>query len=221
MDETTPAGPRPTEGWAIPRWLYPVLVLLAGVGIYYAFFGPPERNVRDIDYAPPPMPTTRAIALAMSAYARDNGGRYPDGHTSTEVFQKLLDGNYISDPVVFYLDMRGKVKADSKELSADNVAYDVTIPVDGSTSGDVPVVFDTGYRIEYKPGGSATPLPGRARPDSCRDGLSVCCHDNNAFVKPITLIDGTVANFIPATSHLGPGPFTQLTPEGPLSPAAP
>src|ERR1700753_321458 len=44
-----------------------------------------------------------AIVKAMNAYAADHGGAYPGGGTSTEVFQKLLDGHYVSDPKTFFV----------------------------------------------------------------------------------------------------------------------
>ena len=36
------------------------------------------------------MQTSRTIALALHQYAADHNGRYPDGKSSTEVFQKLM-----------------------------------------------------------------------------------------------------------------------------------
>jgi hypothetical protein len=215
MDETPP-GPKPTEGWTIPRWIYPILILVAGVGIYYGFITPPDKNAPPSEPTPAPMQTSRTLVLAMFQYAQDNGGRYPTGKSSTDVFQQLLDGNYISDPSIFYLEMTGKVKAQSKQLAPENVAYDVTTPVDDSTPDQVPVVFATGYRIEYKPGGSAIPRADSVRPESCKNGIPVCYHSNVGYDKVSTQPDGTVTNFIPANAQIGPGPYTQLTPEGPL-----
>ena len=97
----------------------------------------------------------------MFAYATDNiqnGNAYPDGNSSTEVFQKLLDGNYCSDPSVFYLPLAGKTPAVAgQKLKPENVCWDVTSGVDSSAS-DVPLVFMTGYKVTYVPGGSAVPL---------------------------------------------------------------
>jgi hypothetical protein len=56
----------------------------------------------------PKMQMLRAIGLAMYSYANDNGGNYPDGKSSTEVFQKLLDGGYATDPALFYLRLQAR-----------------------------------------------------------------------------------------------------------------
>ena len=110
------------------------------------------------------------IASAMNAYASDHKGVYPDGLTSTEVFQKLIDGKYLTDPGIFYLQMAGKNKATSARLTANNVCYDVTSGVTADSSDQLPMVFCTGYEVSYFSGdsairniGRATPFPGRGR----------------------------------------------------------
>src|ERR1700677_3779200 len=86
--------------------------------------------------------TSRTIGLAMFAYASDHNGAYPDGKTSTEVFQKLIDGKYISDPGLFYiLGTVGKVRATSNQLTAANVCYDCTSGATTSSSDGLPLVF--------------------------------------------------------------------------------
>jgi len=165
------------------------------------------------------MQTARVIRLAMFQYARDHGGKYPHGESSTEIFQKLVDGRYLSSPDVCFLDMPGKVHADANatRLSPKNVGYDVTVPMTEKTPEFVPSVFATGYRIEYKPGGSAIPLADHSRPDACQDGLPVAYANNNAYYKHARDPNGVVMNVIPANANLGPGPYIQLTPEGPLA----
>ncbi len=56
--------------------------------------------------------TTRTIGLCLYRYAQDHNGQYPDGKTSTEVFQQLIDEKYVTDPSIFYLTYmraRGKI----------------------------------------------------------------------------------------------------------------
>jgi hypothetical protein len=48
------------------------------------------------------MQATRQIGMMMFQYAMDNDGKYPDGNSSTEVFQKLIDKNYCTDPTIFF-----------------------------------------------------------------------------------------------------------------------
>lgn len=99
------------------------------------------------DYAA--MQTCRTIALAESQYANDHG-TYPAGQSSTEVFQRLVDGNYVSDPAIFYLRMPGKGRATDVHLKPENVCYDVTSGVDSSAPDGLPVVFVTGYKVDYR-----------------------------------------------------------------------
>jgi hypothetical protein len=104
------------------------------------------------------MQTTRTLALAMFVYANDNNA-YPDGKSSTEVFQKLLDGNYVSDPATFYVPMPGKTKGlIGSRLQPENVSYDVTSGIQINSPGTLPIVFLTGFRIDYRPGGTAVSL---------------------------------------------------------------
>jgi hypothetical protein len=112
----------------------------------------------------------RAIAGAMLAYAGDHSGNYPDADetsagqsllkigggsnpsgasTSTEVFQKLIDGNYVADPTLFYIAMPGKVRPVGNRLTADNVCFDVTAGLTSSSPSGVPIVFTTGFSVSY------------------------------------------------------------------------
>jgi hypothetical protein len=161
------------------------------------------------------MQVSRTLGLAMYQYAQDNHGAYPDGATSTEVFQKLMDGNYISDGGIFYLAMPGKTKWTSGKLTANNVCFDVTSGVIADSSDSVPVVFCTGYTVTYAPGADAvrdapvaTPFPG---PGEKFIGLAVTYKDNSAHFLHGDA-DGTVHNFIPAAFDSGGKTYRQLKP---------
>jgi len=188
------------------------------------------------------MQTCRAIALAMFAYANDHDGQYPDGSSSTEVFQKLVDGNYVSDPSIFFVSLPGKVRASGSKLKPENVAYDVTVKVDAQSSDEVPVVFLTGYRIDYRAGGVAVsrvkPFPTEAMSiwqrlipqrgefdDVDYDGLPIGYKSNNAFFRPAR--NGPSIQYTPDGYRIVPGViasdfdphgqnYRQLTPDGPL-----
>jgi hypothetical protein len=168
------------------------------------------------------MQTSRAIALAMFQFANDNGDKYPTGRSSTEVFQKLIDGKYIPDPATFFVVMSGKTKATSNNLKPENVSYDVTVPADSNSPDGLPLVFLTGYRIDYKPGGSAVPVSGSHTPFPL-DGLAVCYKNNNAFFKvpnhQQSLPNHGITNFVPPDFDPKGQKFQQLTPDGPLPPA--
>ncbi len=181
------------------------------------------------------METTRQIALALAHYADDHGGKYPAGSSSTDVFQKLLDGNYVTNPATFYLLMPGKTQPTSTHLLAQNVCYDVTVGVDGNSPDTLPVVFVTGFRLEYQPNGQAVsltrpfPIYGYSAESSMKwltggdlapvFGLAVADKSGEAQFRPGTLgADGfgSVPNVIPGDFDAHGTTYRQLTPGGPL-----
>ena len=93
-----------------------------------------------------------AIGVALYSYAQDHNGTYPEGNSSTEVFQKLIDGGYVTDPSVFYTPLSGKTKATGKVLKAENVCWDFTAGTRPDDPSNVAVVFSTGTRMDYTPG---------------------------------------------------------------------
>jgi hypothetical protein len=55
----------------------------------------------------------REIGLCLFQYAQDHDGHYPEGKTSTEVFQQLIDERYVTDPEIFFVYLPGKVRPQS------------------------------------------------------------------------------------------------------------
>jgi hypothetical protein len=155
------------------------------------------------------MQTTRQIGLAMFSYATDHNGACPDGKTSTEVFQKLLDGKYVTDPSIFYLAMPGKVRATSPTLTADNVCFDVTSGVTADSPDDLPVVYSTGYVINFSQGAMVMPDVGGAQ--SPFPGIAVVYKDNHArfFTFPGAT---TTIQLLPQGSDLKGQTYQQLKP---------
>ncbi len=154
------------------------------------------------------MQGARSIELAMYQYSVDHHGAYPDGASSTEVFQKLIDGGYVSNPSIFYISMLGKTRPLSNHLAPENVCYDVTSGVTTDTPEGLPVVFSSGYTVSYAPGGAATrdtnfPVPFL--------GMDVAYKDHSArWLKPSG--DGSVMNVIPANFDAGGKSYRQLRP---------
>jgi hypothetical protein len=161
------------------------------------------------------MQRARQIELCMFSYATDHNGAYPDGKTSTEVFQKLLDGKYVTDPAIFYLAMPGKTKPTSNQLTAENVSFDVTSGVAADSSDFVPVVFCTGYTVTYAPDAKATrdqpvatPFPG---PGHKFTGIAVAY--KSGFARFLLADDdGSIPYLIPPTFDAGGKTYTQLRP---------
>jgi len=174
------------------------------------------------------------LGLALYSYAEDNNGEYPDGASSTEVFQKLLDGGYVSDPQVFYLQMNipGKIEAspNQKILKPENVCFDVTAGLTQQDSPQAPLIFLTGFRIKYAAGGTAAPLaspfPMLAAshdflffhwdsPDPEEfSGIGVFYVSHSA--QWILAQGNAIPNFVPAGFDAHGKTFRQLTPDGVL-----
>jgi hypothetical protein len=101
---------------------------------------------------------------------------------------------------------------------------------------DIPLVFTTGYRIEYKPGGRAVPLgslpvyvsrdrtwvewlENRPGKNAISPGLAVAYASGaSSFTKAPDPTTGIVPNVISPKADLGNKTYRQLTPEGELPP---
>jgi hypothetical protein len=154
----------------------------------------------------------------MYHYARDHNGKYPSGASSTEIFQKLIDGLYLTDPGVLFVPsaaLPGKVKTVSTTIKPENVCWDVTVPVDSLTSNVLPLVYETGFRVAYVPGGKAVPiLPSSAFRQRV---IAVCyCGLNVSLLQTSPGTDGYILNFVPVGFDPDGKTYRQLTPDGPL-----
>lgn len=238
---TPPGGPKRRtplfpSGWVPGCLLFGIiLALLAGVAM-----GPilPGGIARAPENAA--LQQSRSIGLLLFSYANDNDGRYPDGNSSTDVFQKLLDERYCSDPSIFYVSLPGKTPVlPGQKLKPENVCFDVTAGVEASAPDGLPLAFMTGYRVTYAPGGAAVPLvkpyppywsrtwlgwwQGEPGPPSSfepvRPGIAVYYENNSckyllldATAKPESLVPNFVSpNFKPDGKT-----YRQLTPDGVL-----
>ena len=152
-----------------------------------------------------------AVGLALFSYACDHDGKYPTGMSSTAVFQQLLDQGYVADPALFYVPMPEKVRPISKKLKPENVSFDVTAGVDLNSSDAVPILFLTGFSINYTPGSGAEPDSDDAKK---RDGIVIYYKSNNAKFQP-KAGDGTVPHVVPQDFDDKDHHYLQLTPSGP------
>ncbi len=161
------------------------------------------------------MQQARQIGQVLFSYAMDHNGKYPEGKSSTDIFQQLIDQDYVSDPTVFYFPMPGKTKATSNKLKPENVCFDLTNPVRSDDPDTLPVAFSTGYKMDYVPGGKAHLL---ANGDPY--GIAVFFKGNNAaFLKAES---GEIPLFPPVCFPNDPAfdpkgrTYQQLTPDGPF-----
>jgi hypothetical protein len=203
----------PAKKGSRDSWL-PSFLLICFVAILALLLGP-VRSAYRVARENAFLETGHTIYLYLFQYSIDHNDHCPSGSSSTEVFQKLIDGKYATDPRIFYLPMPGKTKPTSLHLKPENVSWDITIPVDWRSSENVPLIFCTGYRIEYKPGGRALPLPNRSRP--AFDHVAMVNNRGAArLFQSGASPYSSIPNFIPANASLGTTTYTQLTPDGPL-----
>ncbi len=176
------------------------------------------------------MQTSHALGLALYSYAQDHSQKYPRGTTSTEVFQQLLDGGYVTDPSIFYIPLPGKIApVPGQKLRPENVSWDFTLGASTKDSPSLPLLFMTGFAVTYAPGGSAVPITKPFPPfgessgwswlwsdhsDRLTElGLAVFYVGNNArFIKPADPNATEVANFVPPDFDAQGKTYRQLTP---------
>jgi len=222
-------------------WLYSGCLLF--LLIFVLALGPIYNGIRQARHNIL-MQNGRAIGQMFFSYATDNtakGNAYPDGKSSTDVFQMLLDSGYANDPTVFYIPMPGKIApVKGQKLKPENVSWDITVPVDSNSSDLLPLLFFTGYKVSYVPGGAAVPLikplpqygynihlrtwsewlfgiqPFDYSPSG---GIVVIFKGNNVSFVPrnaVLTTDGTIQNFISPDFKPDGKTYRQLTPDGPL-----
>jgi hypothetical protein len=167
----------------------------------------------------------RIIGLSLFQYSQDNNGHYPEGKTSTEVFQHLIDEKYVTNPTVFFTSfVPGKVRPQGDHLKAENVCWDVTDGIDPSAPNGLPVVFSTGYKFDYKAGASAFPV-GPVRPLRLPKNMYewvngvwvpipfiAVCYKNDSAVWIKANKDRSIPNFIPIDFDPKGKIYRQLTP---------
>jgi hypothetical protein len=187
------------------------------IGVCLGPVTPSLKRARESAY----MQTAHAIGQALYFYANDNHGLYPNGTSSTQVFQQLLDGGYVTDPSMFYVPMEGKTRpSKDQKLKPENVCWDVTGGASVYDNGSLPLIFLTGYRVSYAPGGGFTPLqsfPGYEG-FSRGSGLAAFSLDNSgAWLNPSTASSGrSMEHFLPPDFNPHGKTFRQLTPDGVL-----
>jgi hypothetical protein len=201
--------------------IYVVFLVIILLGIFFVPSVAPTHGDAAIRNAC--MQTSRSIGLCLYQYSVDHSGHYPEGKTSTEVFQHLIDEKYVTDPSIFYcsyLKIPGKVRSQNDHLKSENVSWDVTCCVDSSAPDGLPVVFLTGYKVTYQAGARAIllhPLPAQPWWRSMfyeqpkPPFLAVCYKNNSAMVKRAD-DDQSISDFIPANFDSAGKIYRQLTP---------
>jgi len=226
-----PPLPPVVHGKGLPGWAIALLVV-AGVLVLSVpcccgiALGPITNGIKKAKENMA-MQQARAISLAMRAYANEHNGNYPDAGdapasnltftmgstpgatTSTEVFQKLLDGKYVTDPAIFYIAMPGKVRPVGNRLASNNVCFDVTAGLKADSPGTVPLVYSTGYDVDYSRGGII--MPSTSGPASPFTGMAVAYRNNRARFFSLTRATTTI-QLLPPGSESDGQTYRQLKP---------
>ena len=169
---------------------------------------------------------SHAIGIAMYSYANDHNQLYPDGTSSTEVFQKLMDGGYVTDPAIFCVAMDGKTKAASgQKLKPENVCWDVTGGASSKDLGRLPLLYLTGFRVTFTPNGGIAPLePFPPYKHFSKDGGAIVYFTDNfaAWISPkeqtvdFNGLHFSMEHLIAPDFNAHGKTYRQLTPEGVL-----
>jgi hypothetical protein len=165
------------------------------------------------------MQMAHAIGISLFSYANDHNGHFPEGKTSTEVFQQLIDGKYVNKPTLFFVEMPGKAKPQSDQLKPENVCWDVTCCVDSTASDGLPLVFLTGYKVTYEPGSKAFLV--HDSPKTWTQWWKGSGYTGNYMAVSYKSIlsrsirpdaDGSIPNFVPTDFDPKGKTYRQLTP---------
>jgi len=203
MAEKEPAEKKGCMGWVVLG-----LIAVAGLIIWtWLGHGPIHRGIEEA-HEIDGVTQAQAIVKAMHAYAADHGGAYPSGSTSTEIFQKLLDGHYVTGPETFFVLTGGKFPADSNQLDSRNVCFDVTAGASPKSPADLPLVFTTGFNVTYKPGVNATHATDIV---GILHGIAVGYNGGATHFRHAAS-DGTVPNVVPADFDAKGETYRQLEP---------
>jgi hypothetical protein len=194
-------------------------LMAVGITFIAAIFIAPLTDGMIKDTHSVDMQTARQIGTVLLAYSIDHGGRYPEGKSSTEIFQALIDQDYVTDPMLFYFAMPGKLPPQGKQLKPENISWDLTCCADSAAPDTLPLVFLTGYKVTYAAGASAVSLHPVPRgwieewfgASGRKTSMAVYYKGNNAASLPVD-DSGLVAHFVSFDFDPKGKTYRQLTP---------
>jgi prepilin-type N-terminal cleavage/methylation domain-containing protein len=177
-----------------------IIAILAGVAL-----GPITRGITQAKESAT-MQVTRQIGLAEFAYSNDNNQQYPFGPTAEAIAIALLQGNYVTDPSIFWVSgTPGDTKvsglsAPFSGLAANNVSFDFmqynsNLQGLSSTAADgTPVVQMTGGTLAMAPTGPINCTLDATKTTFGTDGISVMYKSNSAVFKKAIADSATTAH---------------------------
>jgi len=99
-----------------------LVAALIGVFLARAFIYPIIQHANSAALTSTYCQYSSDIGRSLDQYATDHNGKYPEGKSSTEIFQKLIDKGYVTDPSIFYCPLPGKIKAEGKSRLRENLS---------------------------------------------------------------------------------------------------
>lgn len=102
----------------------------------------------------------RQLGTILFTWASVHGFTYPDGASSTEVFQSLMDEGYLepkaAEDLLYIPGMPGKVPyPGTGPLKPVHVCWDLVAPVKDNANDKLPLVVSTGWELIFLPGAPA------------------------------------------------------------------
>jgi len=90
------------------------------------------------------------IGIALSSYAADNNGAYPNEATATEALRKLGEGGYLSSAAI--LATAPQTPGNFSSLSSSNVSWAMTMGATEQDSDLLPLLFSRGNSVVHPSG---------------------------------------------------------------------
>ncbi len=111
----------------------------------------------------------RKLGTVLYHYAKDHGFQYPEGNSSTEVFNHLMEQGYLAPENAANLYIRGMPGKEPfrteqtwwewmtgtpapTQLEAKHVCYDVIAPLTHRDPDGMPMIISTGWKLNFEPG---------------------------------------------------------------------
>jgi prepilin-type N-terminal cleavage/methylation domain-containing protein len=127
-----------------------IIAILAGVAL-----GPITSGIKKAAQSSG-VQTSRTLAVAEFQYANDNNSTYPDGSGNASVIaQKLLTGNYVSDPGLFFINGSSETKYTGTSAATSIAQVNISWDFGGNSGSGINSNFPDQYPVVWSTVGTA------------------------------------------------------------------
>ena len=192
-DDVQPVGtestPRPKKGRRWGAWAFFLSVIFVLAGLATPVHGPQEkgRQIQAINCC-------RYIIISMTSYAKDHGGRFPNGTTANEAFRQLIKDGQLEDERVFSAPRSpyvpdnnlGEAPDYRQALEPGENHWAMTKGLTNKADGNTPLVFENPAVKSWPPLWD-TRLQGVAQPGRVWKGnkIIVGCADGSVNIEKL------------------------------------